>query len=91
LAAALLAHALQVRSLAHRGQEITDEVLDGPRSRALEQAENRLHVQKAFLAETLARCLRSGVSRIGAVVFARSWNWSYGVGPSAGSRGLMYP
>ncbi len=39
---------------AHRGQEISAEVLDGPRSLALAQAENRLHAQKALLVETLA-------------------------------------
>jgi ornithine carbamoyltransferase len=34
---------------AHRGEEITDAVLDGPRSIVLEQAENRLHAQKAIM------------------------------------------
>jgi ornithine carbamoyltransferase len=38
---------------AHRGEEIASDVLDGPRSIVLEQAENRLHVQKGFLAESL--------------------------------------
>jgi len=34
---------------AHRGQEIADEVLDGPRSAVWDQAENRMHTQKALL------------------------------------------
>ncbi len=35
---------------AHRGDEITAEVIEGPRSRVFDQAENRLHAQKALLA-----------------------------------------
>src|SRR5882757_3990612 len=34
---------------AHRGQEVTDEVLDGPASAVLQQSENRMYVQKAIL------------------------------------------
>jgi len=39
---------------AHRGLEITDDVMDGPQSIVFDQAENRLHVQKAILARFLA-------------------------------------
>jgi ornithine carbamoyltransferase len=34
---------------AHRGEEVTPEVIDGPQSVVVEQAENRLHLQKALM------------------------------------------
>ncbi|MGZ8514957.1 MAG: ornithine carbamoyltransferase [Candidatus Limnocylindrales bacterium] len=42
---------------AHRGEEITSEVMDGPRSLIWEQSENRLHVQKGLLVELLGGTL----------------------------------
>ncbi len=38
---------------AHRGQEITDEVADGPQSRLFPEAENRMHAQKAIIVDLL--------------------------------------
>jgi ornithine carbamoyltransferase len=36
---------------AHRGHEVTDEVIDSPASVVFDQAENRLHAQKALIAQ----------------------------------------
>ncbi len=45
-------HAIVLHCLpAYRGVEITDDVMDGPQSRVFQQAHNRLHFQKALLAE----------------------------------------
>jgi ornithine carbamoyltransferase len=55
--AAIVLHCLP----AHRGEEITHEVLEGPRSAVWQQAENRLHVQKAIL----ELCMGTGVSGAG--------------------------
>ena len=38
---------------AEHGREITDEVMDGPQSVVFDQAENRLHVQKAIMTKLL--------------------------------------
>lgn len=38
---------------AHRGEEVAPEVIDGPRSRVWDEAENRLHIQKAIMANLM--------------------------------------
>ena len=38
---------------AHRGEEITADVIDGPQSIVLQQSENRLHLQKALIARLM--------------------------------------
>ncbi len=39
---------------AHRGEEVTDEIMDGPHSVVFDEAENRLHIQKAIMVKLMA-------------------------------------
>jgi ornithine carbamoyltransferase len=38
---------------AHRGEEVADEVIEGKQSRVFDEAENRLHIQKAIMARLM--------------------------------------
>ena len=58
---ALVLHCLP----AHRGEEITDEVMEGPHAGVFPQAENRLHVQKAVLWELMVAGNERGARRSG--------------------------
>ena len=50
-------HAIFMHCLpAHRGEEVSADVIDGPQSAVFDQAENRMHAQKALLAALLTEC-----------------------------------
>jgi len=60
---ALVLHCLP----AHRGEEITEDVIEGPRSVVFDEAENRLHLQKAVIYELMGGAGSAGSARSAAV------------------------
>ncbi len=73
---------------AHRGEEVTDEVMDGPQSIVLEQAANRLHLQKALMVDLLraaARGRAQGLAEEAAAAFPA------GEAPLVAAAGAGYP
>ena len=50
---------------AHRGEEVTDEVMDGPQSVVFDEAENRLHAHKGILAWCLNAPVMAGAQQSG--------------------------
>jgi ornithine carbamoyltransferase len=59
LMAEAASHAVFMHCLpAHRGEEVTDEIMDSERSVIFDQAENRMHVQKAILYLLLGGAVR---------------------------------
>jgi ornithine carbamoyltransferase len=64
---------------AHRGEEVTDSVLDGPHSVVIEQAENRLHLQKALM----VALVRAAEARGGAQRAAEEARAAVGAGTAA--------
>ncbi len=67
---------------AHRGEEVSESVLEGPQSRAWAQAENRLHIQKAIMAVLMggevllpARKKAAGKSAKSAHISAADCTW----------------
>ncbi|MGE5175486.1 MAG: ornithine carbamoyltransferase [Hyphomicrobiales bacterium] len=57
---------------AHRGEEITDEVMEGPHAAVFPQAENRLHVQKAVLYDLMVTGRGAGAGRAGRAAATRA-------------------
>ena len=69
---------------AHRGEEVSADVIDGPQSRVWDEAENRLHIQKAIMASALTASSHTGSSRQ-SMGFHISCSWTRATGSPTNS------